>query len=277
MMDSSCMLDLVLLGFCTMRYSLMVVVMMGLAGSTWCQGSSVSPDSLDVAIQRSVAYFQAHPASLSNDLYLLYHFLHRKFGLPLPMTKDDFLLEAKADPERFQFLQPYLRILEKTAFRRSYLNEQGTLDDLTLAGIWYDRLRPRKLLESRIAGMDFMDDYQVTHAYLAICILRQDFHAHVDSALHKRVLARMMEIAQPHDWFADINIEAVALLHFGGDAGGLQKPVIGRILAQQKGDGLWEDVPGENRREAVHTTMLALWALLEYRHPGAEDVGFIVR
>jgi hypothetical protein len=261
----------------TMRYRWLFVVMLGLPCAIWAQGFAVSKGSLDSAISRAVTYFQNQPEALSNNLYPLYHFLHRKFGVALPMPADTFLAHMKADPEQFQSLQPYLRILQKTAFRRSFLVAQGSTGDITVAGIWYDKLRPSKELERRIAAMDFTDDYQLTHAYLAICIARQVFRAQVDAGLADRVLDRMLELAQPQGRFADVNMEAVALLHFGDDAHLLTQPAIGPILAQQTGNGLWEDAAGEGQREPVHTTVLALWALLEYRHPEAGNVSFIVR
>ncbi|HEX2900395.1 MAG TPA: hypothetical protein VHS96_11810 [Bacteroidia bacterium] len=228
-----------------------------------------------VAIDRAVAYFQAHRTAMDPDAYLFYHFLSRKFGLPAPIPADSFVAALATSPFRAE-IEPFLRIIGVAKFKRAYLKASGSLNDITLAGIWHDRLRNKKILEKRILQMDFGDDYNITHAFLALALARRCFGADIDAGLWKRIGLRMEAISQPGEApYCDVNIEALAMRCHDGQAADIPDAAILKVISQQTENGSWQHCPDTNPMESQHTTVLALWALLEWQGKGNPQVTLI--
>lgn len=245
----------------------------------WGQGSTSLEDSVEAAIGHAVGYFASHEADFAPDAYLMYHFLHRKFQIGLPVSEAEFMNQLVRSSPHYAEVKPFLRILRKTSFHRSFLKPKGLLNDITLAGIWYDHLQDRSELEHRILAMDFDNDYNITHAYLALFLAHQCFSARNDTHLVQRLLVRMVELAIPaEDFLCDVHIEAIAFLYFTDHSQFVPLGSIRKILAQQNPDGGWVYCPSTHPRDSQHTTVLALWALLEFHslsHP-FRDVPFIM-
>lgn len=228
----------------------------------------VSRDSVQQAITRGVAYFEARKDSLTPDAFILYHYLAAKFGLhelmPVPAYLDQ--LQAK-HPDWYASLQPFLRIVRAEPYQERFLALTGGLDDITAAGVWYDRLTPKKELLQRIAHMDFADGYNVTHAFLATTLAETYFGGKVPRKLKAKLLSGMDAlIAAPA--LCDMHIEAIALRQFAAADYVAPAAQMRQLLAQQLPNGGWLYCAADKPEESHHTAVLALWALLGYKPLG---------
>ncbi len=227
------------------------------------------------AINQAVAFFQLEPTTFDPDAYLIYHFLARRFDLPNKVSTSQYLAQLETGTHYKEF-KPFFRIIGEGEFDRRFLVADSSLNDITIAGIWYDKLRNRRLLEKRIQSMDFGDDYNVTHAFLALLIAQRQFGARPSTALWDRLLSRMLEIGSPTGKpYCDVQIEALAILAFAGRQFDISREARKQLIAIQNPDGTWMHCPESNPNPNQHTTVLALWALLELRGGANEAVGIV--
>lgn len=239
------------------------------AGATVLSGrvQAQAPDSLIMQVHKAVArglsYFSSPRRTLDPDAVLLHAYMRDRFNLPKLLKAEAVLAEIRADSTG-QF-HKFLRLAEPMTCRMDFLDADGA-NDLSAAGVWYDELPDQSLLMERIRDLEWNEPYQVTHALWALAMARNCFHAEVDTAVERRLVEHnraIMESGRP--LWNDVAIEALAMAQYNDTAYVPPQEYIKEVIALQNLNGSWNWVPHDPARESQHTTILALWALLQYK------------
>lgn len=239
------------------------------AGATVLSGrvQAQAPDSLIMQVHRAVArglsYFSSPRRTLDPDAVLLHAYMRDRFNLPKLLKAEAVLAGIRADSTG-QF-HKFLRLAEPMTCRMDFLDADGA-NDLSAAGVWYDELPDQSLLMERIRDLEWNEPYQVTHALWALAMARNCFHAEVDTAVERRLVEHnraIMESGRP--LWNDVAIEALAMAQYNDTAYVPPQEYIKEVIALQNLNGSWNWVPHDPARESQHTTILALWALLQYK------------
>ena len=225
------------------------------------------PDTLIIQVHRAVArglsYFSSPCRTLDPDAVLLHAYLKDRFNLPKLVKAERVLAAIRADSTS-QF-HKFLRLAEPMRCRMDFLDADGA-NDVAAVGVWYDELPDRSLFMERIRDVEWSEPYQVTHALWAMAMVRNCFHAEVDTAVERRLVEHNLAIMKSNrPLWNDVAIEALAMAQYNDTAYVPPQEYIQEIIALQNLNGSWNWVPNDPTRESQHTTILALWALLQYK------------
>jgi hypothetical protein len=112
--------------------------------------------------------------------------------------------------------------------------------------------------------------YELTHAYLGILFLKRNgcltYRDKSVRKLEKKLQYALRKIMSEKDLSSDLRIEAMAFLLYGGSRKAVTQKQIDWLLQRQQPDGSWIDPERSEPWLVDHTTTLALWTLLEWKH-----------
>jgi hypothetical protein len=239
------------------------------AGTAVLPGTAMAqvPDSLITqvyqAVGRGLAYFNSPGRVPDPDAVLIYSYLKERFNLPKLAKADSVLAAIRADSTS-QF-HKFLRIAEPMTCKMDFLDADGA-NDVAAAGVWYDELQDPELLWQRIRDVEWNEPYQVTHALWALAMAKNCFHAQLDTALESRLVKRnLVNLESARPLWNDVAIEALAMAQYHDSSYVPPPSYVKEIIGLQNLNGSWNWVPHDASRESQHTTILALWALLQYK------------
>lgn len=216
------------------------------------------------AIMRGMVYFGSQDQTVDEDVMIIHSYLKDRFGLPELCAERDILSRIKNDAAHS--LHTLSRISDTIPFHKSFIEARGGSNDITICGIWYDQLPDKKILMDRIKAADLDQPYNVTHALWAMAIAQQCFQAKLDTAMERRLVALNKEIvAQNRPRWNDVAIEALVMAQYHDPSYIPPSEYIKEIISLQGPDGSWNIQPGDRAQASQHTTILALWALLQYQ------------
>jgi len=217
------------------------------------------------AIERGVAYF-SHPSRiLDPDAVLIYTYLKDRYGLPELEPARNVLSQIRADSTGQ--LYKFLRLAEPRQCEIEFLDASGA-DDVVLCGMWYDQLDDHSLLTERIRETQWKWDepYHVTHALWAMALARHCFNAELDTTLERELADHNKEIMLRNSpLWNDVAIEALAMAQYHDPNYVPPAKYIQELIELQNVYGSWNWVPRNIKSASQHTTVLALWALLQYQ------------
>ncbi len=217
------------------------------------------------AIIRGLAYFGSPELPIDADALLIHAYLKDRFGLPELCSAKRVLSQIRQDPKGE--LRPFLRLADTLSFRPEFMALQGKgFNNITLAGIWFDKLSSPSILMDRIAKSPIDEAYEATHALWAMSMARQCFHAELDTSVEQRLVEKVRERMEHSDprW-GDEAVEALAMLQYNNPNYVPPYKYIQELVALQNPNGSWSLNPGQDVQGSQHTTVLALWALLQYK------------
>lgn len=235
-----------------------------------CAAAAQVPDSVSTkanyAVSLGLAYFNAPGMSVDPDAALFHAYIRDRFGLPKIDSAQQALARIRAD--RADPLYKFLRMVEPRRCELDFLDPGGP-DDLAIAGLWYDELEDPALLQERIEEAMLDDPYTVTHALWALSMAKHCFQAELDTALERRLVALNMEIMASHrPLWNDVAIEALAMAQYHDPSYVPPAEYILELMALQNPDGSWNWTANDPSSGSQHTTILSLWALLQYKPLG---------
>jgi len=229
---------------------------------------AAAPDSLLFhardAIIRGLAFFSAPELPLDPDAVLLHTYLKDRFGLPELCAAKRVIAGIRRDRGE---LYKFLCLADTVSYRPDFLQLAGEgYNNITLAGMWYDKLQKPAIMKERIEASPINDAYVATHALWAVSMARQCFHAQPDTILEHRLVVKVKELMeQSNPRWDDQAIEALAMLQYNDPGYVPQEKYIKELVALQNPNGSWSYIPGQEVHGSQHTTVLALWALLQYK------------
>jgi uncharacterized membrane protein YkvA (DUF1232 family) len=234
-------------------------------GRTHAQPPPPTPFQARDAVLHGLAYFGDPTLQLDMDAALLHTYIRDRFGLPGLCQTSGILSMIRSD--RANPLFKLLPIATPIAFDPYFLSPAGQTDDITICGVWYDQLRDKRLLEERIKASDMVTKpYLATHALWAMSMAKHCFQAKLDTALERRLVQLNMDIiTERRPRWNDVAIEALAMVQYHDPTYVPPRGWIQEIASLQNPNGSWNLEVGEASWESQHTTVLALWALLQYK------------
>lgn len=231
--------------------------------ATVAQATDAFSTEIHKAVKLGQRYFANPQRPTDPDAVLIYSYLKDRFNLPPLAQAEKTLEDIRADSTGQVHM--FLRIVEPQACRMDFLDEDKG-NELALAGVWYDELPDTNLLMQRIGQADWNDPYIATHALWAMAMARHCFGARPDTAVERRLVQRNMEVMEAkRPIWNDVAIEALAMVQYHDTSYVPPKEYIEEILSLQNRDGSWNWEPGDDKPGSQHTTILALWALLQYK------------
>ncbi|MBX2971874.1 MAG: hypothetical protein KF797_02125 [Flavobacteriales bacterium] len=247
----------------------MAILLASALGMAPCRMAAQAPSPVVFeardAIMRGLAYFGSPDLALATDAALYHAYLKDRFGLPELCSTKSVLSQIRNDRAN-QPLYMFLRMAEPIPFEEDFVDPQGWINAVTASGMWYDKLPHKPILMDRIEALDLNDPYSVTHSLWAMAMAKHCFQAELDTAMEQRLARLNMDIAtrnRPH--WGDLEIEALAFAQYH-DPSYIPPPEhIREIVAMQNPDGSWNVEAGDPNSYSQHTTILALWALLQYQ------------
>jgi len=247
-------------------FSFLLVLCLGFAP---CRVLAQEQGELDMearnAIMRALAYFSTPDLALASDAALYHVYLKERYGLPELCSSNAVLSRIKEDRAN-EPLYMFLRMAEPIPFEIAFVDPEGWINAVTACGMWYDKLPSKDLLMDRITTLDLSDPYCVTHSLWAMSMAHHCFQAVLDTALERRLVNLNMDIiSNSRPQWGDVAIEALAFAQYHDPSYIPPPDHIREIISQQNTDGSWSVIAGDRNSHSQHTTILAIWALLQYQ------------
>ncbi|HEX2679229.1 MAG TPA: hypothetical protein VHM19_21410 [Polyangiales bacterium] len=240
-----------------------------------------APPAYEAAIARGLSYLDASRAHVSSLQWLFVDYLQRKFGLdPRFAAVNTLRAPPTTGTEALHF-----RVHERIAFPdqlvdRLPLAEADPMSRVVMAAAHCDHIPVFAEFAAELEQMIARSDYDLTHAALALQLTAENGCAVLPAA---RVVAVRAELAQGMAKLAadpktswDLRYEALALLFYTGHAETVRSEWLDRIVSEQQADGGWlgdRAAPLSND----HSSVLAIWALLEAARPQAPRLPLLRR
>ncbi len=219
----------------------------------------------DEAIAAAVAYLNSRGDQLQSVAVPILGNLQRQYQIGVDI--------AAAEKKALSLIEGRRRVFQRhmrggvTASRDDIMKLRG-IDHITAAALYCDLYGLPKYFFRAVRSMASRGGYDLTHAMLALVIVRNQ-RCNYDREVFRRELTA--EIRQLRTLLAenrvdsDLGIEAILMLHLSrkspdmaGEPSHVNPEWIEQILAAQSADGSWY--------QNDHTTVLALWLLLELKH-----------
>lgn len=191
----------------------------------------------------------------------------------LPISNRINLLETEQTNEKVkQEIALYGAFYKFKRRRESYhlLHQKWNgIDGLNLYSLYCDKALAKKEFLKLFDSSLTLKGYDLSHAYLATliikrtkCICKKDNFKLVDLAWMnlKKTIPGTNQIE-----FSDLNIETIALAIYGGEIESISPELILKLLTSQNMDGSWGSLNNSSTLLTDHSTVLALWALLEWK------------
>lgn len=218
------------------------------------------------AIARAVDHLSSSSLVPDPDAVVLYAYLKDRFDLPQMEHAPSALAQIRADSTGQLYM--FLRLVEARPCEMGFLDPTG-LNDVNLASIWYDELEDTSLLMERIEQTKWSwadEPYMVTHALWAMALARHCFNAQLDTTIERQLVEHNKAImARNRPLWDDVAIEALAMAQYHDPTYVPPAEYIEEIIKLQNVYGGWNWVPRNIKTASQHTTVLALWALLQYQ------------
>lgn len=229
---------------------------------------------LDQSIEKGVHYLN-HRIDSGNIYYLIVPLLvplaqhyHLEMSRNIYHTAD----RLADTTERRQF-ETYRQMMEYSPRRRPQLPlPLSVIDGVNLYALYCGKAIRRNIFLQYMDSCRVYGGYDVTHAYMAALLLRNTrclCQGRI-SRLESEMLGEMVKMVplQPGAPLSDLQIEVIALLLYAGRYEYIPEVLISRLIHSQAPEGYWKDPVKEGSEFADHTTVLAVWALLEWKHRG---------
>lgn len=222
-------------------------------------------DRYDEAIAAAVAYLNARGEKLQPVAVPILGNLQRQYKIPVDIAAAEQKVLSGSE-ERRRVFQRHMRG-GVTASRDDIMKLRG-IDHITAAALYCDLYGLPKYFFRAVHSMANRGGYDLTHAMLALVIVRNQRCSYDREVFRRELTAEIHQLRtllaeNPVD--SDLGIEAVLMLHLSrkspdmaGEPSHVNPVWIERIIAAQSPDGSWY--------QNDHTTVLALWLLLELKN-----------
>jgi hypothetical protein len=223
------------------------------------------------AVIKAQEYLEKSLKSVQPEQRLTLDYLQRKFDINETFAAEKSPIVIYKNPLTFP---QEIHFLARIAYPNELVNQapRSAVDGPTLTNIFSancDHLSLPQNFWSTMEANKKMGGYYLTHTALALAFMK-DNSCQIppkETELLMQTIEGMVNLASSSGTTPDLRYEAVAFLGLNGRSDLIESSWIEKIVAEQEEDGSW--LYEEDIKNSDHTTVLALWALLEYMHPNS--------
>ncbi len=222
------------------------------------------------AIRRAETYQMTMTTSAHPFQRLLFDYLQRSYSLPAELSVANSPLDIPTTQTQNAV---ELRYLARIAFPEKVFKDSISvpLAGTSLTNVYAancDNLSLPKNFWDTMQDNYGRGEYDLTHVALAFRFIRDNNCDIPDSAmvLESQVNKGMVTIAGDSATGADLRYEAIAFLLLSGNRSDVKQGWIDQIAKEQMPNGGWAAEAG-SKTANDHSTVLAMWALLQYSRP----------
>lgn len=212
-------------------------------------------EALKKAIDKTLVYLENKKGRIMPMMISTLDYLNRTYGLKVDIAQQKAQLLIKP-PKRRRAL---MRFMDERFIVPEYeIRNMEGIDAITASALYCDIYELPKDFFSRVNAMTEAGGYSLTHATLALTILKQRgckypaINYDIELKRYSRLLGQLIEKKGAE---SDVGTEAIVFLYLSGHGSTVKHEWIKKIIGAQKPQG------GCGNND--HTTVLALWAMLE--------------
>jgi hypothetical protein len=231
------------------------------------------------ALAKAQNYLKGTINNVQPAQILFLEYLQRRFKLddslgvsktPIPINKNPVIY-----PQEINFLA-------RIAYPNEIVNEppKDVIDGIALTNLYSancDHIAFPNNFWSTMESNYKAGGYYLTHNALAFAFMK-DNGCDVPterSDLLSRTIEGMTVLASDPNTTPDLRYEAIAFLGLSGRGDLIESDWMDKVITEQKEDGSWSNP--EDTKNHDHTTVLGMWALLEYSRPNTPHEPLIHR
>lgn len=217
------------------------------------------------AINRALVYIERNPNEISALQWFFVDYLQRKFDLDPKFRAAARNLKPPSDKnENLQF-QIHQRIINPQALVKELeLSKNDSMDNMVRMATHCDHIDLPANYDALLQNNINAGGYEMTHAAYSLTRIKElncPKPSRYDEML-AQLTSQLAELASNPKTPNDLRYEATAFLYDMGRGDQVRVEWINRIVSEQQPDGSWENSEDEQANHD-HTTILALWSLLE--------------
>lgn len=240
-------------------------------------------DSVTLALQRGMHWLEHKGTTLSPYTAVFIPYLERRYGVTFRIPVEEIMLKRlKSGDEKVEIpiLQALLGPVDKSAL--TPFDSLQAYQQTMFYAIYHKGKGPVKKYYQLIDSFDLDSmGYGITHTPLSLCwalernCIRPDRHY---QRRYQRQARLLLQLIRLHTHTDDLRIEAMAIASDLLD-NRMDDACLHDLLRAQKEDGGWNFWGPGNPKEASHehTTLLAVWTLLDHTHPLSPRVNWFPR
>lgn len=242
--------------------------------------------AVDNAIEKGIKYLANKKGDIDPQALFILNYLHRKFNLPDSLSYKHMHQLPKTDAAQydlnFKNIVKFNRLITSSYLIDSLAFQTYTVDSFKNAPytvMEYVMLRAIHcdLLELPEKYFDLLDtlilsnDYFLTHAALSFIWLYQNrcLSSRIQDKYRKKIEFNLFKLINDKNKknLIDLRIEAIVMYQFvaGRKACRFEKRQLQWIIKKQENDGGWCYFNNKYKVTSDHSTVLAVWALLEFK------------
>lgn len=190
------------------------------------------------------------------------------YNLPLDSSINIKSKYTAKEKYLIELLSPLYTERELKPSDKKNIDSLSAIDRLIMYSLYGNKLYNKSYFKTYMDSLISWGQYDLSHAYL-IALLQKNksfiSKSKVNYYLNKThpLVIKMLPDLTEH--FSDLEIEVIALLLYANYD--LNPQYISQLISQQTPEGSWKEKPDEiNDWMNDHTTVLALWALLEWKY-----------
>lgn len=244
--------------------------------STVIKPASLPPPAMtaEQAITKAQQYLLDNSESITPQVRIFLDFLHRKFALNEKFSGQISPINT-SDPEKGVEFE--LLALRRIAYKDSLITDLGPNPTLLARGANCDHIPLPSNISSVLQQEIDKGEYELTHAALSMQFM-EELGCTVENAdaLWTQAINGMTKMVSDEKIQPDLRYECFAFLLYMGYQDSVKLEWINQIIPEQLLDGGWA-IEHNDIKSNDHSTLLALWALLEYSRPNTPDEPLIRR
>lgn len=226
----------------------------------------------DKAIKNSLHFLQSKRPIKSQNLLMLLQYLEKNYGIADDFEVNKYLRQEPVYDDEKEQMKFFGRLYgKKSNFKKEDLEHLTGVVKLMAWSINADRFKPDKTYFDDLWNYSGNLDRDLPHAALCLAWMREqglDRSIPNSDSLYKLQVKNLLALAEKEDYTNDTGLEALVGLIRLEKSDSIQGTWINKIIDAQNKDGGWCIIPTENGISNEHSTILALWVLVDFKNRG---------
>lgn len=228
---------------------------------------TILPAALDDAIHKSLAWLEVRAASMPPLVVPVLRYVQRRHADVPGLAQ--LILRIQAVPVPPGIRERYQRLFEPEAPPPKTLPKARDRDErIILRALYCDVFPPDEAYCQELQKAARRGGYGLTHVAIALCWIqdrRGDLRCFRDDLSPQAVAQALLRLAHQERYCTDVGLEALAYLSCIERSFTVPEQAVAHVLRAQRADGGFSKTGSPHSSGNTHTTVLALWVLLDAR------------